>query len=686
MYYYQVVFNRPLSWGNTEREALTYASDSEIATGTRVLAELGHSLLNGVVVGVFDDIPRLESMQSQGIKIKHIQKVIDENPIIYEDQLMLAKWMASYYLSSWGECVFTLLPSAKQERATDFSENIISHFESIAPTLTEEQEHCVDNVIEGCNNKDIDMCYVYGITGSGKTEVFLSCIRHILHQQKQVIFLVPEIALVLQCYPLFCARYGSDKVAVLHSGITKSQRYTEWNRIQSGEAKVILGVRSAVFAPVQNLGLIVMDEEHDQSYKSGTTPRYHARQIAMKRCKQHHATLLMGSATPSLEAWAYKDNKRMRFMQLTQRVAGGMLPKIQLVSLQHVQGCVSGVLQKEMQRTLKDNKQVLLLINRRGFAHVFLCSQCGEHFSCPNCSVNLVYHNIGSLQDNQGNHNVETQQVLKCHHCGYQCKLPDACQKCGYVSLGLRGWGTQRVEQELQSLFPDAIIGRLDADVAKEKHKSAEILGKFYRKEIQILVGTQILAKGINFPDLRLVGILFADGLMGIPDFRAEERAFALMTQVAGRAGRFSTDGIVLIQSYDTNNRIFQSLQERNESQFFAEELQRRKQYNLAPVQRLLRVVFRGIKEENVILLTEKFVAAVKDTMTRYSITCTILGPTPCAIEKIASNYRYHVLLSAHTQAMLNIICSEALKSGVKKQSSSKKVYIEIDPDPLTVF
>ena len=587
--------------------------------------------------------------------------------------------MANYYLATWGECMFTLLPSAIRERETYFSDAVVSHFEEEQPTLSDAQQYCANRITEASNTDDIEICYVHGVTGSGKTEVFLSSMQAIIKEAKQAIYLVPEIALVMQCYPLFCARFGKDNVAVLHSSLTNSQRLTEWNKIKSQQAKVIIGVRSAVFAPVQNLGAIIIDEEHDSSYKSDTTPRYQTRHIAMKRCKQHHALLIMGSATPSMEAWSYKDNNAMLFLTLPARVSGGTLPFIQLVSLTHSVGCLSGVLINEIKSTLAAKKQVLLLANRRGFSQVFLCARCGKTVECPHCSVNLVYHK-----------DIDTQHKLQCHHCGFHSELPETCPSCNYVEMTMRGWGIQRVEQEVRKLFPHNSIERIDSDVIKkEKEEGYKVLEQFYNNNIQILIATQILAKGINFPSLQMVGIICADTLLGIPDFRAEERAFSLMVQVAGRAGRFSNDGKVIVQGYGLDNRVFNALQTGNTQDFYSSELTRRKTYKLSPIKRLLRIVFRGTKQAQVKAIAELFsntLQAYINSSATISKQCTILGPSECALSRIATNYRYNLIIRANTQTILIVLCKDILASGVKKSAQSKKVYIEIDPDPINFF
>lgn len=676
MFYYQIVFNRPITFTHSDLAAFTYASDIQIPIGARVIAELGKSSLKGVVVEQTLNLGEVHAMEKKGIVIKKIKKLIDKEAVITQDQIELAKWMANYYIASWGETIFALLPSARREKETTISHITISHFNEKAPELKEEQLHCIQEIEKAYMDDAVSMCYLYGITGSGKTEVFLACIQKMLLAKKQVIYLVPEITLVKQAYPLFCSRFGKEHIAVIHSHMTGSERLTEWNRIKSQKAHIVLGVRSCVFAPVQNLGTIIIDEEHDSSYKSSSTPRYHARQVAMKRCQQHGALLLMGSATPSVEAWAYRDKPSMKFLTLKKRVAGGRLPRIEIVSLEHVNGCISPLLQDAMKSTLKTNGQVLLLVNRRGFSHMFLCAHCGEVVDCPHCSVHLTYH-----QSKLGD-----KHFLLCHHCGYRSDIPDMCPSCNYVSLGIKGWGTQRIEQELQKLFPHNRIGRIDSDVAKDKAQSEDILEKFYRNEIQIMVGTQILAKGINIPNLELVGVLFADALLGIPDFRAEERAFSLLTQVAGRAGRFSEKGKVIIQAYGTDKNLFKNIQESNFTSFFEEELNRRREYNLAPYQRVVRLVFRGAKEETVQKVSDMFLESTLQYVKDHQYECSLLGPASCAIEKLANNYRYHMLLTGNTLTMLNQICRDVLSKKMKSVATSKKVYIEIDPDPINMF
>lgn len=685
MFFYQIVFNRPITPKN-DVGSFTYSFETMLPVGIRVLAEFGSALLNGVIVEQTTQLEEVYAMQSRGIIIKNITKIIDTTPILTEQQIALAQWMAEYYICSLGESIFTIVPStAKKEKTAVFSETIISHHSETIHTLTDEQQQCIKTIDESYNDEHIKMCYLYGITGSGKTEVFLSCIKTMLEKNKAVLYLVPEITLVQQCYPFFCKRFGKEHIAILHSHLTGSEKLKEWNRILSGEAKLILGVRSAIFAPVSDLGLIIIDEEHDASYKSSTTPRYHARQVAMKVSLMHNALLVMGSATPSVEAWAYKDNASMKFMYLKHRVAGGSLPHIELISLVNTIGCISPLLQDAMKTTLKQNKQVLLLLNRRGFSPMLLCTQCGEIIACPHCSVNLTIHR--DMYDNgNGEHSGSGAQNLLCHHCGYNSAVPQSCPKCNFIGLGSKGWGIQKVEEEIKTLFPNISIGRLDSDIAKDKTKFENILQRFYNNEIKIMVGTQILAKGINIPNIQLVGVLFADALLGIPDFRAEENAFSLITQVSGRAGRFFENAKVIIQGYGIEKNLFKNIKNRETHEFYNEELSKRKICGLAPYKRILRLVFRGMKEESVMVIAEKTHETLEEYIKNNALSCDILGPSPCVLEKLSNNYRYHILLAGHTQMLLNQICRAVLFGGIKTKSNAKKVYIEIDIDPIHIY
>ena len=665
MYYYQLAFNRPL------QSTYTYASEQELAIGSSVKAYLHNTVLPAVVVAQEEE-QKVRELQKKHIKIKTIEKSKKVVQSIYTSELLeLAQWMSLYYVSSLGQCLFTLISasSSKNEREFSFPKTLISYFPKEFPQLTEMQQNalaCINTAIDGNKGEYI---YLHGVTGSGKTEVYLQSMQYIIQQKKQVIYLLPEIALLEQILPLLAFRFGEETIAVLHSRLSPAQKLYQWNRILQSEVSIVVGVRSAIFAPCKQLGLIIMDEENDGAYKSDKAPRYHARQIAMWRSNKSKVLLLMGSATPSLESWHNIQEKKIQYISLPERISTTGFPDIQIVSLRGVANAISEELEKAIQRSLVLGKQVILLVNKRGFSYSFLCEHCGEHFECPNCSVSLVSHRA-------------KKHMLLCHHCGYSIDEPELCPSCGYTTLSLRGWGIQRVEREMQKLFPLEKIVRIDSDNTKKKGESYQLLLDFYTRKYSIMIGTQMIAKGINIPKLHLVGILFCDSLFTLPDFRAYERAYALLEQATGRVSRFSERGHVIIQSYAEDMSFLQHFVNRNQSAFYEEELQKRKQYNLVPFCRMLRLVFRGKNEEFVMDTASTCVNILNSKASNIAF----LGPAPCALYKLSKNYRVHIILHSNSQTQLLHVYRDIILPDISKIASKNKVYIEIDPDPINVM
>ncbi len=683
MPYYQLVFNKPIA------SFYTYEHDEILPSRIRVKASFGTRIYPALVVSESKS-EDVQELLKKGIAIKRIARVIDEDPILTEEQYKLALWMSEYYFASLGECLFTMIPSARREKEHEFSQTMLSYFAQEAVTLNAEQEYCVNAIVgDGSNiitrgktstragKQKKHIFYLYGSTGSGKTEIFLQAAQKVVRTDKQLIYLVPEISLVYQIYPVLCKRFGANTVAVLHSALKPTQRLREWNRIMNGEVKVIVGVRSAIFAPVHNLALIIIDEEHDVAYKSDMTPRYHVRHIAMKRSLTMDARLVMGSATPSLESWNYMHSESCTTLCLARRVSGGYKPHVDLVALQNVSGIFSPTLQQHMNETLEQGFQVLLLINKRGFSRLFLCVHCGHTISCPQCSVPLVLH-----KKNEAN-------ILQCHHCGYNCVAPTTCPDCGYTCLSIRGWGTQRVQAEVQRLFPQWVVDRFDSDVALDRKNAQHVMKSFYTAKTSILVGTQIIAKGINIPRLQLVGVLSADNVFSLPDFRASERAMSLLMQVAGRAGRFFKGGKVIIQTYMKEHPILQAMLHDGQETFYENELQRRKAFALPPFTRIVRLVFRGKKQEQVMQCAETLSQHLNDYMRNNALysTCSVLGPAECALAKVAGNHRFHVLLSAEKQSILMQLLRDIFaQENIVTRWRAKGVYVVIDPDAQSMM
>ncbi|MDE7392527.1 MAG: primosomal protein N', partial [Treponemataceae bacterium] len=508
-------------------------------------------------------------------------------------------------------------------------------------------------------------------TGTGKTEVFLQAAEALLAQGKGVIYLVPEIGLTKQVIEAVVARFGQT-AAVLHSGLTPSQRLGEWKRILRREARVVIGARSAVFAPVPDLGMIIIDEEHDGSYKSGSTPRYHARQVAMYRAAKRGIPLVMGSATPSAEAWHAMANGTIMRHTLTRRLAGGAEPIVRAIDLSALalDGCISPELAGAITETLAQERQVILFLNRRGFTHFFRCNSCGFEMKCKNCSVALTFH--------------KNEKRLRCHYCGWQTVPPQECPECGSLDVGYSGFGTEFIEQEVRAKFPRARVVRVDTDNVTHKGELQEKLDAFRRGDYDIMLGTQMVAKGLNFPRLQLVGVILADTGLHLPDFRAQERTFALITQVAGRAGRFFPDGRVLVQTYAPHRMPIAYAVQGATAQFYDEELKQRAALDFPPFSRLVRLVFRAPTEAQAEQAAAGAAAILRESLRKNARADEpeILGPAACPIAKIAANWRYQILLRGNSRAVMQAVAADLLYN----YKHDSDVHIECDVDPVALL
>ncbi|MCQ2247547.1 MAG: primosomal protein N' [Treponema sp.] len=662
-----VVLNVPVN------QAFTYLEPEETEKnplpenpfGCRVEIKFSNRKTTGFVVYASDTLP--ENCAVGTDRIRSAIRYIDTEPLLTQELYSLAQFMSEYYLSPIGECVFAMIPSGKRE--TDIPGFSLfqdeKSFDAKKLTLSSEQQDAVEGILNPSSQKLFH--YLYGTTGSGKTEVFLTCAERLMAQGKGVIYLVPEIGLTPQVVEAVRARFG-DTAAVLHSQLTPSQRLGEWRRILHREARVVIGARSAVFAPLPDLGLIIIDEEHDSSYKSGSSPRYHARQIAMLRCKRKSIPLIMGSATPSMEAWHSMEKGSICRHLLTKRLAGGAVPEISCVNLSLEPGgesCISRRLQEEMKTAIAEKKQTILFLNRRGFTHFFRCSDCGFELKCKNCSVAMTYH--------------KSENRLRCHYCGYSVSPPQQCPECGSLDIGYSGFGTEYIESEVKAKFPNARITRADTDSLHHKGELQEKFDAFRKGESDIMLGTQMVAKGLNFPNLKLVGVVLADTSLHLPDFRASEKTFALITQVAGRAGRFFPDGKVIIQSYSPERDAIDFAVRGDVSGFYQRELEMRQMLGFPPYSRLLRLVFRS-QQQNAAMIAAQSGANILQK--RNIAGVEILGPSECPLEMVNNKHRYQILLRGQNINPL-LQAARILVWGYK---APKDVYIEVDTDPVDLL
>jgi primosomal protein N' (replication factor Y) len=677
--YLEIVFDLPLE------QSFSYRCDDrgEASPGKRVIAPFGKRELLGYVVDAGDKIPAFPSLE----KIKPILRVIDKEPIFDKTDIALSRWMTSYYLCSPGEALGAMIPSGRRAVSDtvfpwDFDSSIDqgctnSFANRTDISLSTEQQDALEKISvladmacmkkPGSKKTDgLNMAYLYGITGSGKTEVFLRLAERILKMGRSVIYLVPEISLTHQTAEIIGRRFGTA-AATLHSAMTGSERLGQWMRIRRGEARIVAGPRSAVFAPLRDLGLIIIDEEHDGSYKSGNSPRYHARQIAMHRSSAEGALLLMGSATPSAEAWKLMQEGLIRRYSLSRLLSGGKPPDIIPVSLEKTAGSLSDELKEEIRQTFMMKRQTILFLNRRGFAYFYHCLNCGFELGCKRCSVSLTYH--------------KSKNKALCHYCGYETRPPVSCPQCGSLEAGFSGFGTEFIEEEVRNTFPGLRIQRADADTTGKKGSLKEILGKFKAGEIDILLGTQMVAKGLNFPGVRLVGVVFADTGLHLPDFRAAERTFSLIVQVAGRAGRFFPDGRVIVQTLRPYDPVILKACSLDVEGFFKAELAQRSALGFPPYSRLIRLVIRSRKEEKAHKAAGRLAVLARPLLPAEG---EILGPAECPIGMQNRSYRVQLLFRGPSMGILNRAVKATLKQYEKEKENT--VYIEIDVDPVQLL
>ena len=513
---------------------------------------------------------------------------------------------------------------------------------------------------------------LHGVTGSGKTEVYLNAVDLVLARNKTALILVPEIALTLWIGRLCRARFGAG-VAVLHSALPEVERAREWWRVRRGEARVVVGTRSAVFAPVENLGLIVVDEEQEASYKQEETPRYHGRDVAVVRSKLEGAVVLLGSATPSLESFQNARSGKYHLLQLDSRVENRPLAPVEIVDLRedfkstHSTGPISAKLGKAIAARLAEGTQSLILINRRGYSWSVLCRSCGVSVQCENCSISLTYH--------------KQRQRLECHYCGFSRRVPESCPKCNSEHIYFFGAGAEQLEEKLREKFPQAKVARLDRDSVRTKRAYQQVLGDFAGGKIDILVGTQMVAKGHDFQRVTLVGVISADSQLSLPDFRAAERTFQLLTQVAGRAGRGGLPGEVLVETFYPEHYAIQLAARQDYLTFFEKEVQFRRLLHYPPFTALASVLVRDAKIENAIRWSRQLSAFLAPQESR---GVKVLGPAAAPLARLKREYRFQFILKAPKRAQLTRALSELLAFSEEKEIPQKAVLVDVDP--LSLF
>lgn len=705
----------------------------KIQIGQAILVPFGRQgLVNAFCVGFSDYL-------AGDFKVKKISKILDETPLFSIDYLKLLEWVANYYCCDLVTVLNAAIPMKLIEKASK-TETLIEFekydgatkrqieilklleksgkmplilFEKYAKTTRAtikklENLGCVklyqeelyrnpldilqitqreplyelsgdqQKVYEGIKNKIKDShpeILLHGVTASGKTEVYFKLIDDTIKAGKNVLFLAPEIALASQLTKRLAKKFGTEDVAIWHSSISDGERYDVWQKLYKNEIKILAGARSAVFAPLQNIGLIIIDEEHESAYKQTTpAPRYDAKVVARKLAEFHSCPLLLGSATPDISTY-YRAVNSGNLFELKKRFNDAKVPPVLVINMQEhgrasYKSVISKPLQTEIRETVEQGKQVILLINRRGFSTYTQCQACGHVIECPNCAIPMIWH--------------AKDQTLKCHYCNHTEPFPDVCPKCGSDAFKNSGTGTQKIEQYIKDLFPEYNIERIDSDILVRKGEHIRLLEKFQRGDIDILIGTQMIAKGLDNPNVTLVGVISADASFNLPDFRASERGFQLLTQVAGRAGRGEFAGKVLFQTYNPDFYALESAKSQNYEEFYATEITAREEFDYPPFSQIIRFVlssennFRAEKSAQEIamrlcLMTEKF---------GISERLEVLGPTPCVIERLNSQYRFQILIKNKMSQKGH----QFVSSFINKITLPKDIKLVIDVDPLDIL
>ena len=704
-----------------------------IQIGQAVLVPFGRQgLINAFIVGFSDYI-------SGEFRVKKINRILDETPLFSLKYLKLLEWVANYYCTDFVTVLNTALPmrliekNAKIELAVSFIKDgegltkrqkeileilkergkcSLIEFEEVAKTtratmkkLAEqgfvkiEEEYIYRNPLsifkdveveplfelqgeqieayEGIKNKlkSPNPILLHGVTASGKTEVYFKLIKDVIDSGKNVLFLAPEIALASQLTKRLARKFGIKDVAIWHSSIGEGEKYDVWQRLYKNEIRILAGARSAVFAPLQNIGLIIIDEEHEGAYKqTNPAPRYDARVVARRLAQFYQAPLILGSATPDVSTYYYATNNNNLF-EMKHRFNNSPLAKPQVINMQEYgkasyKGIISKPLQTEITETLERGQQVILLMNRRGYSTYTQCKACGTVIECPDCSIPMIWHT--------------SIKQLKCHYCNKEMSFPEYCPTCGSNALSTSGVGTQKIEILIKELYPNARVERIDSDILTKKNAHIELLGKFQRGEIDILVGTQMIAKGLDNPNVTLVGVLSADSGFNVPDYRASERGFQLLTQVAGRAGRGEFKGKVLFQTYNPEYYAFQTAKSQNYEKFFETEIKSRQEYDYPPFSQIVRLIISS--ENNFRAEKSSMEIAMRlNTMTEkfgFGEYVEVLGPTPCVIEKINGFYRFQILIKNKLSQKGHDFISKFLH-GI---TMPKDIRLAIDVDPLDIL
>ncbi len=651
---------------NATDELYTYESEfSDIKVGNKVSIPFsqGNRILDGYIAAVSDERP-------EGVKRLKKVRTIDPEFSLSPEAMETAIWMHSRYMCRYIEAVRCFLPGntpAKRKTKDPFEEIV---YEASKPeSLNDEQALAYKAISESLDKKNSDIFLLFGVTGSGKTEIYLQAMQKCLGSGRCGIILVPEISLTPQTVSRFVNRFGKEQIAILHSKLTPQQRAVQYARIQSGEVKIAIGVRSAIFAPFDNIGLIVMDEEHESSYKSDKSPKYDCLELATKRAMANSAVLLLGTATPAVADYYRSKNKIFKELTLKQRYNKVPLPRVSIVDMRSEikagnKSLFSGKLISEMEKCFEQGKQAILFLNRRGYSSFVSCRECGYVMKCPDCGISMTYH--------------KESNAMECHYCGKRRSVPKQCPECGSKIIGRFGAGTEQLEEKAIELFPGKKIERLDLDTVKKKGSVDSILKRFASGKTDILIGTQLVAKGLDFANVGLVGIISADVSLNIPDYRSAERCFQLATQAAGRAGRGNEQGVVVIQTYTPDHPAIVFAAKQDYEAFYKQEIKIREIGAYPPFTDIFHIVLTDKDEEKVIRGAEELAFLMEKKL---DDSYVILGPCKAPINKAGELYRYQIIIKspAGKRRALSGVVNEVKRTGV----NGCLVTVDINPYSL---
>ena len=647
----------------------TYGCENdEISIGQKVYVPFarGNKVREAYVFGVSEETDK------EYKTLKYVES-IDEDICLNQEMIDTCKWMKHRYLCKYIDAIKCFTPAgSKSKRGKERNPYKNAEGEAVAvDNLTGEQQFAVNDIIAALDRREHERFLIHGVTGSGKTEVYMRAVQHCINQGRSAIVLVPEISLTTQIINRFIGRFGSERIAVLHSKLSMGERYDEWMRIRKGQVDIVIGARSAAFAPLENLGLIVIDEEHETTYKSDMTPKYDTVEVALKRLQDHRGVLVCGSATPSIVTTYRAEQGIYRKLQLTERYNRVALPDVEVVDMRQElksgnKSMISQALYDEIGENLKQGKQIILFLNRRGYSTFISCRECGTVLECPHCGISLTYH--------------KENDRARCHYCGHEIVPPKKCPDCGSKYIRYFGVGTEKVEETVKEMFPDAAVERLDLDSTKKKGSIDAMLNRFRRGKTDILIGTQLVAKGLDFKNVGLVGIISADVMLHIPDFRSPERTFQLITQAAGRAGRGDEVGRVIIQSYTPENYAVQRAAAQDYYGFYDEEIQLRQLMGYPPYSDLFQVVFAAKREADAKNGAQRWYEQLAGVMSEQD-ALNVFKPQPAPMNKIKETYRYCMLIKCpQGKRRLYAETLEIIKEKNKDKKNAYSVTVDINP------